>query len=168
MKKLLLIAATLMVIGSCSKKDSTPEKVYTKVSVSKLTILNYPATKTGGANWDASLQGTYPDVYFKLTQSGTTNSLYSLSTSSRAENLRTVDLPYSWSNSSGAPFYVLNDLTQIVDVDLYDYESIGTDEYMGTATFNFSNYTTGSTKYPSTLTMTTGSTSIKLDLIWLE
>lgn len=168
MKKVLFAALTIMFISSCSKTDSTPEKVYTKVSVSKLTILNYPATKTTGADWDGSLQGTYPDVYFKLTKNGTSNSLYSLATSSRAENLRTIDLPYSWANSSGAPFYVLNDLTQILDVDLYDYESVSSDEYMGTATFNFSNYTTGSTKYPSTLTMTTGSTSIKLDLIWLE
>jgi PKD repeat protein len=148
---------------------SAPAIVYTKVGIIKLSILSYPPTKTNGDDWDSSLSGTYPDVYFEFTKTLTNTALYTLSNTVRAENLRPVDLPYVWGDiSTGSPFYVLNPLTQVIDVDLYDYESLGTDEYMGTATFDFTNYTTGSNKYPSSVTITTGSTSIKLDLIWLQ
>lgn len=159
-----------VIVVSC-KKESTqapPEKNYQKVGVSKLTILNYRATKSDGSNWDASAQGTFPDVYFEVTKSGTTTSFYTLDPVNRKENLRTVDLPSSWSGSSGAPFYVLTDLSQIVDIDLYDYESLSEDEFMGSATFNFNNYTTGSSKYPPSITITNGSTKIMLDLVWIE
>jgi hypothetical protein len=169
MKKVLFAALTIMVISSCSKKDeSTPAVVYTKVSVTKMTINNFPAGDASGYNWDNSLNGTYPDVYFKITNSGTTTALFSLATSSRIENLQVANLPKSWANTSGAPFFVLSDLTQAVDVDLYDYDYATTDQYMGSTTFNFSNYTTGSTKYPTTVTTTNGSVSVTLDLIWLQ
>ncbi len=168
MKKILLASLIVATIASCSKKDSIPEKVYTKVSVTKLTINSFPAGDASGYNWDNLLNGTYPDVYFKITNSGTSTALFSLATSNRIENLKVADLPQSWSNTSGAPFFVLSNLAQAVDVDLYDYDYATTDQYMGTATFDFTNYTTGSTKYPSTVTITSGSTSIKLDLIWLE
>ena len=131
---------------------STPPIVYTKVGIVKMTILNYPPTKTNGDNWDSSLSGTYPDVYFVFTKTLTATELYSLDFAARAENLRPVDLPRAWaSTSTGSPFYVLNDLAQVIDVDLYDFESLGADEYMGTSTFNFASYTTGINKYPSTV-----------------
>lgn len=168
MKKILFAALTIMLISSCSKKDETPSVVYTKVSVTKMTITSFPAGDASGYNWDNSLNGTYPDVYFKITNSGTTNSLFSLATSNRYENLQVANLPVFWSNNSGAPFFVLSDLTQAVDVDLYDYDYLTTDQYMGSTTFNFMNYTTGSNKYPTSVTTNNGSVSVKLDLIWLQ
>ena len=63
-------------------------------------------------------------------------------------------------------FYQHNTLSQAIDIDLYDYDSVGSNEYMGTSSFNFSNYTTVTNPYPTTITTTSGSTSIKLTLIW--
>lgn len=170
MKNLLFATLTfcLFILNGCSKKETTPDVVYSKVSVTKMTIINYPIGDANGLSWDAAINGTYPDVYFKITNSGTTTALFSLSTSNRAENLKISDLPYGWVGTSGAPFFVLSDLTQAVDVDLYDYDSVGSDQYMGSSTFNFNNYTTGSNKYPTSITVTNGSVSIKLDLIWLQ
>jgi hypothetical protein len=168
MKKILFAALTIMLIASCSKKDETPSVVYTKVSISKLTILNYPATQSNGNNWDNSVtQGTYPDVYFEITQGTNPTPLYSLAIPSRKENLRTFDLPDYWSGSGGAPFCVVNDLNNQVYIDLWDYDYATTDQFMGLTGFVFSDYTTGSNKYPSTVTTTNGSTSIQLDLIWI-
>ena len=149
-----------------------PAIVYTKVSVTKTTIIDFPETKSDGSNWDGSLQGTFPDVYFKITNSGTTTELYSLPTANRIENLRKVDLPKSWSKTDGTPFFILNDLTQAIDVDLYNYNSTSADDYMGSTSFNFTNYTTGSNKYPTTVTTTKNlspnrNVTIKLDLIWI-
>ena len=60
MKKILFAALTIMLISSCSKKDETPSVVYTKVSVTKMTITSFPAGDASGYNWDNSLNGTYP------------------------------------------------------------------------------------------------------------
>lgn len=148
-------------------------KPYTKVGIEVLTINKYPSTKTDGSDWDGSLSGTYPDVYFEIINSTDQSSIYSLATTSRIENLRTVDLPKGWSSTvSGTAFC---DLLKNVDfdVDLYDYESLGTDEYMGTAEFQWSKISTTSTPYPSTVesSVYNGSASkvgITLKLIWKE
>jgi hypothetical protein len=151
----------------CSK-DTELSKSYTRVGISKLTIVNYPQVNDNGDDWDSSLSGVYPDVYFRLTKSGTVDALYTLATSSRLENLRVVDLPRSWADPNGGTFYVLGDLNQAVDVNLYDYDSINSDEYIGTVTVDFGDYTSGSSKYPSTITKTSGSVSVKLEVVWLE
>lgn len=44
-------------------------KPYSKVGISELIINKYPSTKSDGSNWDGSLQGTFPDVYFKIVNS---------------------------------------------------------------------------------------------------
>jgi PKD repeat protein len=172
-------SVTLTVTGAGGSANATnivnltaPAIVYTKVSVTQLTIIDFPETKSDGSNWDGSLQGTFPDVYFQITKSGTTTSLYNLPVANRIENLRKVDLPKSWSKTDGTPFFILNDLTQAIDVDLYNYNSTSTDDYMGSTSFNFTNYTTGSNKYPTTVTTTKNlspnrNVTIKLDLIWI-
>lgn len=140
---------------------------YTRVGISSLSILNYPSVASTGANWDPAINGTFPDVYFVFTPTGTTTNLYALPVSSRAENLRIADLPHTWTSTPlGTSFYLHNDLNQIIDVDLYDYDSVSSNEYMGTATFNFRNYVTVNNPYPSSVTITNGQVSIRLGLIW--
>lgn len=170
---LSVITILLCLNSSCSKNESTPtnntpEVTYSKVSITSLSILNYPATKPDGSNWDSNLSGTFPDVYLKITKSTTIDELFSLDVGSRFENLRTTDLPKGWGNATGAPFLVLSDLFQNIDVDLFDYESVGNDEFIGSSTFVISNYISGNNKYPNTVTATNGSVSIKLDLIWIK
>lgn len=173
--KILLFSFILLFVGvtACQKdENSIPQKNYTRVGISKLTIVNYPPIRLDGSNWDSSFQGTYPDVYFKLINWSTGASFYSLSTSSRIENLRPFDLPKGWADPNGAPFFVYNNLGQLLNIELYDYESIGSDEYVGGVLIDFQSYTTGSNKYPSTITVNSvgsnGTTTIKLDVIWLE
>ena len=146
-------------------KTVTIQSPYTKVGITQLVILNYPATKPDGSNWDPAINGTFPDVYFDITVSGTSTSLFLLAAANRAENLRTADLPYGW-GTIGTVFYLHNNLSQPIDVDLYDYDSLSSNEYMGTSSFNFSNYTTVTNPYPTTVTITNGQTSIRLSLAW--
>jgi PKD repeat protein len=148
-------------------------KPYTKVGIEVLTINKYPATKLDGTDWDGSFSGTYPDVFFKIVESTDQTPIYSLTTTSRIENLRTVDLPKGWNSTVvGSAFC---DLSKNVDfdVDLYDYESLGTDEYIGTAEFQWSKISTTSDPYPtmveSSMFMGTSSkVGITLKLIWKE
>lgn len=158
--KTLLLAS--VILWSCTKK--TPEVTYSKVSISKLTILNFPETN-GGTYWDNPLNGNYADVYFKIRIAGTTVSLYDLPVGSCYVNLKLTDLPAGWGNSG---FFTLNNLNQQIDIDLIDYDYLSGSEYMSTATFDFSNYTTGSNKYPGTITITNGSTTVKLEISWFN
>lgn len=164
-------SVTLVVTGQGGLTSRTTKTVtilpaFTRVGISGVNILNYPATKTNGDNWDSAASGTFPDVYFEITISNS-SSLYLLPASSRIENLRVADLPRGWSNPNGTAFYTHNNLSQLIDVDLYDYESVGTDEYMGTATFNLRDYITTTNPYPSSVTITNGSISIRLAINWL-
>jgi hypothetical protein len=131
----------------------------------KVTIVNFP-DDDGGYYWDNQLEGLYPDVYFKVSIAGTSSVLYDAGSGSRKENLRLTDLPFSWAFTNGGSIYSSNNLYQGIDIDLYDYDIASADEYMGSATFNPIAYTTGSNKYPSTVTVTNGRVSIKLDLTW--
>ena len=156
-----------MTFTGCSK-DTEVSKTYTRVGISKLTIVNYPQVNENGEDWDSSLSGVYPDIYFQLVKTGTEEALYTLPTSSRLEDLRVVDLPRSWADPNGGTFYVLGDLNQSIYVDLYDYDSFDSNDFVGSVTVDFGDYTSGSSKYPSTITKTSGSVSIKLELVWLE
>lgn len=147
-------------------KSITVLPAYTRVGITEVAILDYPPTKTNGDNWDSAASGTFPDVYFEITPNAQTTLLYTLPVASRFENLRNSDLPRGWSNTNGSALYTHNSLSQPIDIDLYDYESVGTDEYMGTATFDFRNYISASNPYPSTVTVTNGRISIRLKLAW--
>jgi hypothetical protein len=166
MRIIFLFLSLSLILFSCKKEDDSIR--YTKVSITKLTILNFPANNSSGDDWDGFTNGYYPDILFKITKSGTATSLYTLADASRYENVTAGDLPVSWSSGSGAPFFVLSDLSQAIDVDLYDFDSVSSNDYIGTATFNFLNYTSGSNKYPGSITISANGTSVKLDLIWLQ
>lgn len=110
-------------------KSITVKKQPISVTIEDITILNFPETDASGNNWDNSLSGSYPDVYFKITDANSTE-LYKYNTTNRKENLRKVDLPSLFSAPTGG-FYTLTDLTKGFGITLYDYESIGSDQFMG-------------------------------------
>lgn len=154
-------------------KNITILNPYTKVGIEVLQIDKYPATKTDGSDWDGALQGTYPDVYFELVKSSDFSTIYSLSTASRKENLRTVDLPSLWKSTTAGVAFCDLVIGADFDVDLYDYESLGTDEYIGTADFQWSKISTIIDPYPATIKSTTylglpSNVGITLKLIWKE
>lgn len=152
-----------MALSSCKKKDDGIS--YSKVSITKFTILNFPATQIAGGSWDDALSGTYPDVYFTIRKSGLNDYLYSLDKNSRIINLQASGLPAYWSNN-GSAFFTLGSIYQKIDLDLWDYDGLSSDEYIGYVTVDFTDYTSGGNKYPSTIIKTNGFVSIKLDLIW--
>ncbi len=159
-----LLVVFLFQIVSCSKE--TPSPSYTKVSIDNVTILNFP-NNNAGVTWDNALEGYDPDVYFKITNAGLSTVLYDAGSGSMIQNLTISALPYYWYNTNGSAIYTHNNLSQAIDIDLYDYDIASADKYMGSTTFNFSSYTTGSNKYPSSATVTNGSMSIQLELSWL-
>ena len=76
-------------------------------------------------------------------------------------------LPFYWTITN--PFAITN-LTAPRYIELFDYDSnlLTPDEDMGYVGFTMSNYTTGSSAYPTTVTATntTYGITVKLDLIW--
>jgi hypothetical protein len=164
-KAIISVLSLSLIFFSCKKEDSI---LYTRVGVTKLTILNFPSKNSSGNDWDGLTNGYYPDIYFDITKSGTNTSLYTLATSNRYENVTAGDLPISWSSTSGAPFFIMSDLSQAIDVDMYDFDSLSSNDYIGTTTFKFFNYTSGSNRYPASITITANGISVKLDLVWLQ
>lgn len=154
----------ISIMTGCKKNDPAPPPItYSKVAITKVTLLGI-SNGNNGVNWDNPLAGNYPDVYFEITQAGTNNIIYALPTGQRAENIQNSDLPKSWAFSS--PYLVITNLTSSIDVDLWDFDSLSANEYMGTTEFNFANYTTGTNKYPPSATVTSGSYIVKLDFNW--
>jgi len=159
-----LLVVLLFQMVSCKKSDPGP--TYSRVAINRVTIQNFPGDNAG-STWDNALNGYDPDVYFQITNSGTSNVLYTIGSGNRVENLTSSDIPYGWFNSNGSAIYTCNNLNQAIDIDLWDYDYATSDEYMGSATCLFSNYTSGSNKYPSTVNVTNGSVSIQLELAWM-
>jgi len=98
------------------------------VKINSITVLNFPESNTFGNTWDGSLQGSYPDVYFNITDNNG-NLIYSHPTNLRFENLRKADLPKTWSSSTS--FASFDNLEQGFSVSLFDFESLTSDEFMG-------------------------------------
>jgi PKD repeat protein len=136
----------------------------TNVKITKVTIVNIPFTKPGGTSgWD--LDGSGPDVYFQI-QDINSNVLFDQTSSGRKSDVTPSMLPFSWNITT--PF-AITDLTQRRYVELWNYNIWPlADDDMGYVGFLMSNYTTGSSAYPPTVTETntTYGITVKLDLIW--
>ncbi len=72
-------------------------------------------------------------------------------------------LPFYWNMPT--PFVII-DLTAPRFIELFDYDFGTSDEDMSYVGFTMSNYTTGTSAYPSTVTNTQNGITVKLDLIW--
>ena len=139
----------------------TPPK---SVTIMDITILNFPETDDLGNNWDNSFSGSYPDVYFKITDA--TTSLFSLNTSNRFENLRKVDLPKTYSAPTNG-FYTFTDLNSGFGISLYDYESLGSDQFMGgVLTSKTFSQRIADGDLPNSVNLTYGSYSFLVELKW--
>jgi hypothetical protein len=122
----LLSICFSLFLFSCKKNNVI--QIPKKVNIKSVTILNFSESNSSGGSWDGSLQGSYPDVYFKLTNELGTE-LYTLPSANRKENLRVANLPTNWTS---ADYYLtFSDLEQGIGVSLYDYESLSSDEFMG-------------------------------------
>jgi PKD repeat protein len=141
---------------------------YTSVGVTELVVLAFPALKPDGSNWDGNLQGSFPDVYFQVADPSNTTILIPGNPDSRQENLNPAQLPLTWSGPNGEDIIVIEGITGSYNLQLLDYDSIGSDELIGFVNFNLNNYTTLTNKYPTEVTSTNGQTSVRLKLNWQE
>ena len=135
----------------------------TNVKITKVTVVDIPFTKPGGTSgWDTD--GSGPDVYFQIQDINSTV-LLDATSSARLSDVTPSMLPFYWTIPN--PF-VITDLTAPRYIQLFDYDSnpLTPDEDMGYVGFTMSNYTTGSSAFPTTVTATRNGVTVKLDLIW--
>ena len=130
----------------------------TKVSITKLVVTDMPFVDGSGASWDF---GSGPDVFFKITNQA--NTVLIDGTSARITDVTASALPLTWTFTT--PFEI-TDFASSRYVDLYDYDTLDPDDYIGYVRFTMNNYTSGTSPYPSTITVTQNGITIKLDLVW--
>jgi len=126
-----------------------------KVFLQKVTVDAFPSTNGNGASWDIA---SWPDVLFTVS-----DSVYILNSASTYFNdLDPADLPVQWTLSTEYQFQNWN---KTYYIDLWDYDSFSSNEYMGaTNGFKINQLVT----YPTTLQLqnTSGTIKVKLTLKW--
>lgn len=127
-KILLLLLLIPFFLMNCKEKDETPDASPSKMSITGVTINKFPSVDVDNNDWDGSLAGTHPDVYFVIYD-GKDNVVYELPTANRKENLRNADLPYTFTRST--PFCTFSDLNQRFSVALFDFDSLDEDDFIG-------------------------------------
>lgn len=130
----------------------------TKVKITKITVIDLPFVNANGSSWDY-LNG--PDVYYTITDQS--DNILMNGSSSRINDVTPANLPLVW--TLGTPFEI-TDFNVGRFIDLWDHDSPDADDYMGWVGFKMSNYTSGSNPYPTTVTNTANSITVKLDLAW--
>lgn len=147
--------------SATSSKTVNIGAALTKVKITKVTVVNIPFLKPGGtAGWDTD--GTGPDIYFKIADINN-NVLFNATASNRFNDVTSSSLPISWNLTT--PFEI-TDLTSPRFIDLWDYDLITNDESMSYVGFKMSDYTSGTSAYPTTVTKTQNGITVTLNLTW--
>lgn len=188
MKNILLIASTSLILllsGGCKKKktetadpcantvclnggtcvdgscscptgysgaDCGTQKTPTKITISGVKVTNFPAL-SGTSTWDLALN-TNPDIYAVIKKVGSTTPII---TTGRIDEAP-AGTPYV------LPSVTASDVTDLVsqyNIELLDYDSVGSNDAMGN--INFSIYSS-TNKFPTTLTVTDGTVTFELTL----
>ena len=141
----------------------TESQVITVVSgismcrISAVSILSCPLT-TGGVGWDSF---SAPDFYFNIeTTSGT---ILLDGSSNYYTDLSTF--PQAWNINPGYSI-ASADFQDVLKFHIWEHDSPDADDDVASCSFRPANYTTGSGAYPGQITLTNGTTQIKLTVIW--
>jgi len=142
-------------------KAVTVKNAPTKLKINSILLSSFPATTTSGGGWDLS---DGPDVFPQIIgPTGTTSySTY------RKENLTVANLPTTF--SSGFP-YTISSLDFQHTIEFYDYDPIGSNEWMGGYYFTVRNYMpTNGDQYPRTIYFQNPTSQLKftLNVDWLQ
>ena len=147
MKKVLLISALLiLVITSCKKEP-------TSANLTKVVVTDFPADDDG-SEWDA---GSGPDLYINIAVNSTV--IWSSSTY-HTDAVNTTDYTFSPS-----PKVLVSDLTQDIQIDFYDHEESGPDQWMGGVIFQLEDYKEDA---PNSKDLTSGTFDITIDIDWIS
>jgi len=108
----------------------------TQVKITKVVVEQVPFVDSFGSSWDT---GDGPDLYFNILDATSTVEL-----SGEGQNVPNVietDLPVYW--TFNIPF-LISDLNSVHVIELWDYDSLSSNEQIGYIGFNFNDYITGS------------------------
>ncbi|MDI9337915.1 MAG: hypothetical protein QM539_05775 [Alphaproteobacteria bacterium] len=156
------------ILNSCVK---VIDPIYTSVSITKITLNDFPELYQGRYNWDNVNEGYLPDVYFDLRSAVNDEILYSCRTACVVPELSYLELPIFWGEGYyGPPIFTYYDINIPIYIDLFDQDILpsGIDDYLGTTEVDFSDYTYGAYKYPKYITSTYGNLSFTLELRWFN
>ena len=136
----------------------------TKVKITKITVTAMPFLRSDGiSNWESGqpFESGGPDVFIQIQKTG---GVLALGPSSTLSNVTPSVLPFFWDLST-VP-YDITDLSVSRFIYLYDSDGILTPETIGYVGFLFSNYTTGTSPYPTSITQTQNGITVTLNLLW--
>lgn len=131
----------------------------TKVKITKITLTAIPFTTTSGAGWDL-LDG--PDIFFQIQNISGTSLFDIRNTFNIVNNVVPTNLPIVWTLTTP---YDITDLTQWKFIHFYDNDTTANDD-MSYVSFLLSNYTSGTSPYPTTVTQTQNGITVTLNLTW--
>lgn len=109
--------------GSLCNEEKTPKKIIIK----KVTVLDFAATANGGAGWDLS---SGADIYFDL-HLGNTEIYDALTPIGYFEDANS-SLDYEFVIPNGIE---INNPTESYAIQLWDYDDLDTDDWMGGVSF---------------------------------
>jgi uncharacterized membrane protein len=128
----------------------------TKLKITSLVLTAYPLTTTSGGGWDS---GSGPDIYPDITYVGTGYSYYQ----SRKEDVINSQLPLTYNVN-----FTFTNLTYKNQIDFFDYDPIGSNEWMGGYYFTASNQIpTDGSKYPTSANFTSGTIKFTANFEWI-
>ncbi|MDI1317896.1 hypothetical protein [Flavobacterium sp.] len=163
MKKLIYgisLALVATILFSCSKDEKTAEVVKTKVKVTGYEIENFSFVAPDGFGWDG-ING-FPDVYSGLFNGNTLKIQSNI-----IDNCTSSMLPITVNFNNAYQVPNFSDTINIVVVDS-DNSTLwsATDDEIGYVPYIISDYTSGTNKYPSSVTKSANGVTVKLFLTW--
>ena len=150
--------------NSTTKTINVTTPTTLKILSVKLTAI--PLTKSNGGSWDV-LPNSGPDVYIKLTD-GLSAVYYNHPLYYNDVVASNLPLNFLLQNNSNvaSPLTITSaNFSANLALELWDYDVL-TSDFMTGFTFKPSNYTTGSTAYPTTLTLSLGGVTAEFTLQW--
>lgn len=142
----------------------------TKAKVTKVVVEKFPFTDGSGNNWDPTAEGDAPDLYFKFANTGG-SVVYNHSFLERIENVPQSST-CTW-DSLDLQIYASPYPAQSYDFELYDYDPSDADDLLAEISYYWYEFwpnivSTSSVKYyPSEVTLSNATTTIKLTVEWL-
>jgi hypothetical protein len=154
----LLMLLAVVLLGSCKKKSSEPDKPepnYTNFKILTVKITAMPFLDASTTSWDP-VDG--PDVFFNM-EDVNNNVLYAGS-SSRFNDIATTSLPLAWSFVSA---YQITNLGVTHYVTVYDYDTFDPNDLIGYVGFRMEDHKSG---YPTTITKSNGALTVTITGEW--
>lgn len=150
----LVFSACDVVGGNSDDSDSSGGSDgpgYTRATVTRVVVQDMPFT-SGGANWDVF---SGPDVYYAAFD-GNDNRIASSNIYTDASGT-----PLVFSNAS----FVMDNFAEEYSVNLYDYDSATSDDFIGGIVFTL-NGVGATSDFPSTISLNTGGIRLEMEVTW--